>query len=207
MHSYIFHIHRLDGNPYCDQGGSSNSKYCTVPPESNSTAYMTPALNCGNILCPSDQDHSPHCNCSYPYRGTIYFRFITFSNTDNPKYYQLLEAGLSKMFEDNQIPVEVSLQNPHINDNNYLQIDFWFFPAGKLRFDAYDVAKISNLFSNVTFNAPSDFGPYYFIASRPYTGNLISSYSRSCYSFLLFGGFDRLKSLLISSRSSIGFEI
>ncbi|XP_073099538.1 leucine-rich repeat receptor protein kinase HPCA1 isoform X2 [Elaeis guineensis] len=162
----------LDGNPYCNQGGTSDSKDCTVPPQSNSTAYVTPILNCGNIVCPSDQDLSPHCNCSYPYVGTIYFRFITFSNTDNPKHYQVLEEGLSKTFEDNQIPVDsVSVQDPHINNNNYLQIDFWFFPAGKLRFDAYDVAKMSNLFSNVTFKAPSDFGPYYFIA-RPYTAEL-----------------------------------
>ncbi|EHA8589336.1 putative leucine-rich repeat receptor-like protein kinase [Cocos nucifera] len=161
----------LDGNPYCNQVGSSNSMYCTVPPQSNSTTYDTPILNCGNIVCPSDQDLSPRCNCSYPYVGTIYFRFITFSNTDDPKYYQVLEEGLSKIFEDNRIPVDsVSVQDPHITNNNYLQIDFWFFPAGKLRFDPYDVAKISNLFSNVTFKAPSDFGPYYFIAI-PYTGS------------------------------------
>ncbi|THU49294.1 hypothetical protein C4D60_Mb06t08040 [Musa balbisiana] len=158
----------LEGNPYCDQQGSV-SKYCDVAQQSNPAAtYSTPMQNCGASVCTSDQEMSPNCICSYPFEGTIVFRFLTFSNTENYTYYQTLERFLYGSFQDNQVPVgSLFLQNPKINLYNYFQVDMWIFPSSKDHFDEAEVVLLANLFSNTTFKAPPGFGPYYFIA-KPY---------------------------------------
>ncbi|RWW07752.1 hypothetical protein BHE74_00008700, partial [Ensete ventricosum] len=165
---FMFGIHRLEGNPYCDQQGSV-SKHCNVEQQSNpATTYSTPVQNCGAKVCSSDQEMSPICICSYPYEGTIVFRFLTFSNTETDTYYQIIETALYKSFQDNQVPVSsLSLQNPKINVYNYFQVDMWIFPSSKVHFDEPEVVLLSNLFSNITFKSPDGFGPYYFIA-KPY---------------------------------------
>ncbi|URE11815.1 Leucine-rich repeat receptor-like protein kinase, partial [Musa troglodytarum] len=158
----------LERNPYCDQQGSV-SKYCDVAQQSNpATTYSTPMQNCGASVCPSDQEMSSNCICSYPYEGTIVFRFLTFSNTENYTYYQTLEQHLYQSFQDNKVPVGfLSLQNPKINLYNYFQLDMWMFPSSKGHFDEPEVVLLANLFSSNTFNSPPGFGPYYFIP-KPY---------------------------------------
>ncbi|CAL9054363.1 unnamed protein product [Musa banksii] len=177
----------LEGNPYCDQQGSV-SKYCDVAQQSNPAAtYSTPMQNCGASVCTSDQEMSPNCICSYPFEGTIVFRFLTFSNTENYTYYQTLERYLYGSFQDNQVPVgSLSLQNPKINLYNYFEVDMWIFPSSKVHFDEPEVVLLANLFSNTTFKAPPGFGPYYFIA-KPYPSFAAESGSKSKNAGLIAG--------------------
>ncbi|WOL12755.1 hypothetical protein Cni_G21522 [Canna indica] len=179
-HYYIcfldFPTLRLEGNPYCNKQ-ESVSQYCNVQQQSAPDPYSTPMQNCGSSLCPSDQEMSPTCTCSYPYEGRIVFRFLTFSNIDNFTIYQVLEKSLYDIFQYYQVPATISLKNPKINIYNYFEVDLWFFPAGKSHFDESEVALFTNLFSNTTFKAPDGYGPYYFDARPyPFRGNYMLSF-------------------------------
>ncbi|XP_065011774.1 leucine-rich repeat receptor protein kinase HPCA1-like isoform X2 [Musa acuminata AAA Group] len=164
----------LVDNPYCEEG-ESESKYCTIPQQSSDTMYSTTPPNCGNSLCPPDQDMDSHCYCSYPYTGTIFFWLQNFSDIKSSSHYLSLETSLYKIFLEYQVPVSsVSVLKPHMNNYGYLQISLKFFPARKVYFDESEVFLISSLFNNQNFTAPPEFGPYYF-RSQQYIFQVSSS--------------------------------
>lgn len=156
------HTCRLVDNPYCEEG-ESGSKYCTIPQQSSDTMYSIPTPNCSNSVCPLDQDMDSLCSCSCPYRGTIYFLFQNFSDINNPSHYFSLVTSLYKGCLEYQVPVSsVSVLNPYMNNDRYLQIDLKLFPARKVYFDESEVFLISSLFNNRNFNVPPEFGSYSF---------------------------------------------
>ncbi|KAH7670810.1 Non-specific serine/threonine protein kinase protein [Dioscorea alata] len=154
----------LTDNPVCSQG--SNEKYCAVPTQ-NSAPYSTPD-SCIGIECPSEQALSPHCFCSYPYEGTLYFRLLTVSNLQNKTYYQDLEKNLLSMLQDRKVPVDsVAVHDPFMDPSNYLEISVEVFPSGKVKFDQGDIVMIASFFSNQTLKTSNYFTLYYFIP-KPY---------------------------------------
>ncbi|XP_042430806.1 leucine-rich repeat receptor protein kinase HPCA1-like isoform X1 [Zingiber officinale] len=158
---------QLDGNFYCNQPGAS-AQYCNVPPPPNPSSYVTPSPNCGNLVCPSDQKESPKCSCSYPFEGTLVFKFIAFSNMyTNFTYYTLLEVGLIKIFQQFQLPAIPILQDPRMDEYDYFDIDLSIFPSNTDRFSQAEVAQLTNLFTNTTFSQPDPYGPYY-LEAVPY---------------------------------------
>ncbi|XP_068667528.1 leucine-rich repeat receptor protein kinase HPCA1-like isoform X2 [Aristolochia californica] len=151
----------LYGNPVCSQTPSLN--YCQLQQQSDKP-YSTSLASCGSKSCPADQKLSPQsCNCAYPYEGTLYFRAPFFSDLSNSTLFHALEMRLWTKLDLN--PGSVSLQNPFFNTDDYLQVQLELFPSNAKYFNRSEVQRIGFDLSNQTFKPPSEFGPYYFIAS------------------------------------------
>nr|CAD1836956.1 unnamed protein product [Ananas comosus var. bracteatus] len=155
----------LSGTPYCNRGG--NSKFCSSQLPPSPPPFSTPFENCPTTNCPSDQEESPTCNCSYPFAGTLSFRLYTFSNMGNWTHFTAVEVNIDKQARQLFSIDSVSVQNPRLDGNNYLDVDIRIFPADKLRFNYSEIIFLSNMFSNKSFAAPDGFGPYLFIPN-PY---------------------------------------
>ncbi|XP_072969581.1 leucine-rich repeat receptor protein kinase HPCA1-like [Typha angustifolia] len=156
----------LVGNPVCNGAEASGLQYCKTSQQSNASSYSTPP-NCLPFPCPSNQDLSPNCICSFPYVGTLFFRSPSFSNLGNTTYYITLEQLLKKSFLDHQLPVDsISLHNPFVNPSNNLEISLQIFPSGKIRFDEVDISGLGFILSNQTFKPPPIYGPYYFVGQQ-----------------------------------------
>ncbi|KAK1263241.1 putative leucine-rich repeat receptor-like protein kinase [Acorus gramineus] len=152
----------LMGNSFCQQPGS-NAIYCSLPQQN--IPYSTGTSNCVPILCPSDQNLSPNCLCAYPYAGTIYFRAPSFSSLGNVSYYSTLEHDILDKFQNHSLPIDsVALSNPHMDDNNYLEVSLQVFPSGKIRFGYSEISDMGFLLSNQTYKPPPGYGPYVFRA-------------------------------------------
>lgn len=152
---------RLSGTPYCNRGG--NSKFCSSQLPPSPPPSSKPFENCPTTTnCPSDQEESPTCDCSYPFAGTLSFRLYAFSNIWNWTHFTAVEMNIDKQARQ-LFPIDsVSVQNPHLDDYSYLDVDIRIFPADKLRFNYSEIILLSNMFSNKSFAAPDGFGPYLF---------------------------------------------
>lgn len=154
---------RLYGNPVC----SSNLPYCREEQQPAETGYSTSLTNCGSKLCPPDQELNPKsCDCAYAYKGTLYFRAPSFRELSNSTNFHALESNLWTKL--GLPPGSVSLRNPFLNSDDYLQVQLELFPPSGKYFSRAEVLVIGFDLSNQTFKPPKEFGPYYFIAS-PYT--------------------------------------
>ncbi|CAN0927774.1 Leucine-rich repeat receptor protein kinase HPCA1 [Linum grandiflorum] len=167
----------LVGNPVCT--ALSNTNYCQIQRQQSSKVYSTSLANCGTKLCTADQKLSPQsCECAYPYEGTLYFRGPSFRDLTDVNTFHALEMSL--WVKLGLTPGSVSLQNPIFNLDDYLQVQLGLFPptsAGKY-FNRSEIQRIGFDLSNQTYKPPSEFGPYYFIAS-PYPFPGISSVSNT----------------------------
>ncbi|KAK1323535.1 putative leucine-rich repeat receptor-like protein kinase [Acorus calamus] len=153
----------LMGNPFCQQPGA-NGIYCSAQNQMN-TPYSTGTRNCVPIHCPSNQDLSPNCKCAFPYSGTINFYAPSFSNLGNPAYFHALESYLLHVFSG--LPVDsVSLNNVHMDELNYLEVNLQIFPSEKNQFNQSEIAILGFLLSNQNRPPPRGFGPYFFNASE-----------------------------------------
>nr|XP_019708256.1 probable leucine-rich repeat receptor-like protein kinase At5g49770 [Elaeis guineensis] len=166
----------LVGNPICNRGGT-NLQYCKTS-EQSAPPYSTPQ-NCIPIPCPSNESLSPTCHCAYPYTGTLCFRAYSFSNLGNDTIYQTLDDALQSSLPERLLVDSVSLQNPFVDSDSNLEISVQVFPGGKDRFNEIDVSTLGSFFSNQTFNPPSMFGPYYFIAQDYAAAHVVASSVKS----------------------------
>jgi hypothetical protein len=125
--------------------------------------------NCLQLSCSSGQVLSPKCNCAYPYKGTLFFRALFTVDLLNPTYNVGLMDELMKTFNSSKQPVDsVSLSNPTIDSSGNLEWTLNVFPSGEGRFNETGTTMIGHVLTNMSFNAPILFGPYFFIA---YIGN------------------------------------
>ncbi|XP_020580288.1 probable leucine-rich repeat receptor-like protein kinase At5g49770 [Phalaenopsis equestris] len=151
----------LYGNPVCTTQ-LVNSIYCSLQQELQQP-YSTNLSHCNSPSCPLDQSVNPkNCECAYPYEGWLVFRAPFFRDTSNSSRFQELENSLWTQLKLS--PHSVSLSNLLHNRDNYLQVDAKLFPS-RMYFNRLEVIKIGFALSNQSFDPPSIFGPYYFIAS------------------------------------------
>ncbi|KAL6905887.1 hypothetical protein ACP4OV_003488 [Aristida adscensionis] len=176
----------LAGNPFCNQGRSTDDRYCTPTGQSNQAAppaYSTPN-KCAGLPppCLSNQLLSPSCVCAVPYRGTLFFRSPSFSDLTNSSYYNQLEVGMRAKFVAFSLPVDsIAIHDPLVNAANNLQMALEVFPQGKMQFGEQDIVDIGFMLSNQTYKPPQAFGPYYFIGQQYSFANemLVSSKSKT----------------------------
>ncbi|XP_042493199.1 leucine-rich repeat receptor protein kinase HPCA1-like [Macadamia integrifolia] len=163
----VYHNHLiLLGNPYCAAKTGAASQYCMQSENQSISSYSTASMNCVPVVCPSDQNASPTCKCSYPYKGTLVFRTISFSDLGRSSYYKDLESSLLHSFGTYQLPVDsVSLSNLRKDSYDYLEISLEIFPSGNNRFSWSEILGIGLMLSNQTFKPPNYFGPFYFITT------------------------------------------
>ncbi|KAG8390701.1 hypothetical protein BUALT_Bualt01G0110900 [Buddleja alternifolia] len=153
----------LIGNPVCS-ATLENSVYCQI--QQSAKPYSTSLANCGSQICTSDKKLNPQsCDCAYPYEGTLYFRAPSFRDLSNASLFHSLEMSL--WVKLGLSPGSVSLQNLFFNVDDYLQVHLGLFPSDAKYFNRSEVQRIGFYLSNQTYKPPSEFGPYYFIAS-PY---------------------------------------
>lgn len=154
----------LIGNPVCSSP-LSNTDYCHLQQQERNP-YSTSIASCGSKSCPLDQKLSPQsCGCAYPYEGTFYFRAPFFRELSNASVFHSLEMSL--WVKLSLTPGSVSLQNPFFNVDDYLQVHLELFPSSGNYFNRSEIQRIGFDLSNQTYKPPSEFGPYFFIAS-PY---------------------------------------
>ncbi|KAB8463988.1 hypothetical protein FH972_025282 [Carpinus fangiana] len=149
----------LEGNPVCETTGQVTQSYCN-----NSTSSLPNSMppNCLQLSCSSDQVVSPNCKCSYPFKGTLFFRAFFALDLLNTSYYVELEGLLMKTFESSKQPVDsVSLSNPTIDSFGYLELSMYVFPSGEGRFNETGSTMIGYVLNNMSFNPPPLFGPFY----------------------------------------------
>ncbi|XP_062017587.1 leucine-rich repeat receptor protein kinase HPCA1-like isoform X2 [Rosa rugosa] len=151
----------LVNNPICE--GSQTNNYCIVSP-TNAPNEMSPTLsNCTPVACPSGQVSSPNCKCASPYRGTLVFIFVSFSNLGNFSYYRELENAIMKSCQSFNLPVDsVSLGRPSWGSSFHLELVIEVFPSGdQVRFNQTGASAIASVLSNQTLEGrPRFFGPY-----------------------------------------------
>ncbi|PRQ32072.1 putative protein kinase RLK-Pelle-LRR-VIII-1 family [Rosa chinensis] len=151
----------LVNNPICE--GSQTNNYCIVSP-TNAPNEMSPTLsNCTAVACPSGQVSSPNCKCASPYRGTLVFIFVSFSNLGNFSYYRELEKAIMKSCQSFNLPVDsVSLGRPSWGSSFHLELVIEVFPSGdQVRFNQTGASAIASVLSNQTLEGrPIFFGPY-----------------------------------------------
>lgn len=85
----------------------------------------------------------------------------------NWTHFTAVEVNIDKQARQLFSIDSVSVQNPRLDGNSYLDVDIRIFPADKLRFNYSEIISLSNMFSNKSFVAPDGFGPYLFIPN-PY---------------------------------------
>uniref|UniRef100_A0A1D1ZFZ8 non-specific serine/threonine protein kinase n=3 Tax=Anthurium amnicola TaxID=1678845 RepID=A0A1D1ZFZ8_9ARAE len=167
----------LVGTPFCEQSGSNS--LCTTEQKST-PPYSTPIPNCQQINCSSDENLSPNCRCAYPYRGTLYFRAISFSDLGNKSMFQALEAALLESFESQHIPVDsIALLNTFVNADNYLHVGVRVYPSDEAHFSQSEISNIGFTLSNQMFKPPKYFGPYFFIGVPDSAFQEVSQSSKS----------------------------
>ncbi|KAK1288638.1 putative leucine-rich repeat receptor-like protein kinase [Acorus calamus] len=153
----------LMGNPFCQQPGAKGI-YCSAQNQTIAP-YSTGTRNCVPIHCPSNQDLSPNCKCAFPYSGTINFYAPSFSTLGKRLYFHTLESYLLNVFSG--LPVDsVSLNNVHMDEYNYLEVNLQVFPSEKIQFNQSEISILGFLLSNQNRPPPDGFGPYFFIASE-----------------------------------------
>ncbi|CAM0913376.1 unnamed protein product [Alopecurus aequalis] len=150
---------RLSGNPGCNQG--IDVKYCT---SNLTTPSYTTATDCPGLApaCLSSQLLSPSCTCATPYRGTLLFLALQFSDLSNRSYYLELEKNMEVAFN-----CSIALHDPFIDVGNNLEISLEMFPINKTQFEEEDISKIGFILNMRIYESPVRFGPYVFI-SKPY---------------------------------------
>ncbi|KAL8116922.1 hypothetical protein AgCh_023197 [Apium graveolens] len=152
----------LVGNPVCEESGATGI-YCSIPQPN--AQYTTPFIDCTPTSCQADQISSPHCQCAYPYMGTLYFRAPSFSDLGNATMYESLQNTMLRVLQTNQVPVDsISLKNPTKNLDDYLVLRLEVFPSGLDRFNRTGISRTGFMLSNQTFKPPHGFGPFYFSA-------------------------------------------
>ncbi|GLT44523.1 hypothetical protein SLA2020_184120 [Shorea laevis] len=154
----------LADNPICEEIGATTT-YCVVSQSNSTSLYTTPASSCLPATCSSDQVSSPRCRCAYPYTGILIFRGILFSNLGNSTIYVVLQTSLMQFFQSNNLLVDsVSLSNPRIDPYRYFRLNLSIFPYGQDSFNRTGVSTIAFIFSNQSYNPPSNlYGPYFFV--------------------------------------------
>ncbi|KAL4556394.1 hypothetical protein LXL04_039045 [Taraxacum kok-saghyz] len=151
----------LAGNPICD--GGATGRYCATAKPNILNEF--PPNSCNPVRCDSNKVLSPNCTCAHPYIGTMIFLVNSFSNLDNPTYYNLLHNVLMFSFSENQLPVEsMSISNATIGE--YLQYRLHIFPLGQDRFNLSQVSSIGTVINRQRPDLivlPPLFGPYLFL--------------------------------------------
>ncbi|ERM99804.1 probable leucine-rich repeat receptor-like protein kinase At5g49770 [Amborella trichopoda] len=153
----------LVGNPACD-AQLAQSSYCDTPKPL--VPYSTPQQNCAQDLCPPTLRANPTCGCAAPYTGTLVFRAPLFSDTTNTTLFQSLEVQLQTKLH--VPPGSVSLQNPTMDSESYMQVQLYIFPTDEQQFNRSEVSTLGFRLSNQTFKPPPSFGPFFFIANPYY---------------------------------------
>ncbi|KAL6205403.1 hypothetical protein ACLB2K_022663 [Fragaria x ananassa] len=151
----------LVNNPICEESQTNN--YCIVSPSNVPNSMSPTPSNCTPVACTSGQVSSPNCRCAYPYRGTLVFIFVSFSNLGNYSYYRSLEEAILKSCQSFNLPVDsVSLGRPSWGSSFHLELVIEIFPSGdQVSFNQTGVSEISSVLSNQTLDGrPSFFGPY-----------------------------------------------
>ncbi|KAL8099389.1 leucine-rich repeat receptor protein kinase HPCA1 [Apium graveolens] len=152
----------LIGNPVCNNS-PANMDFCKLQQET-SQAYSTSVTSCAKKSCASGQKLNPQsCECAYPYEGILYFRGPSFGDLSNVTIFHSLEMSL--WVKLGLTPGSVSLDNPHFNSDDYLQVHVSLFPSDEKYFSRSEIQRLGFAFSNQTYKPPNEFGPYYFIAS------------------------------------------
>ncbi|XAR49198.1 Non-specific serine/threonine protein kinase [Bertholletia excelsa] len=150
----------LIDNPLCERAGEAEG-YCT---KKSNSSHFTPSNNCTSTSCSSDKVPSPSCKCGYPYMGTLHFMSFAFSNMENSSYYKSLTESLMSALNYYHLPVDsISLSNPTLDTNSYLQIGVQIFPSKQDRFNRTGISAIGSLLNSQPFRLTSSFGPFFFI--------------------------------------------
>ncbi|KAG7972945.1 hypothetical protein I3843_07G206000, partial [Carya illinoinensis] len=155
----------LEGNPFCKKAENIAGSYCSSS-SSNSTYSIPPPTICSHVSCSVDQVPNPNCNCVYPYKATLIFRAISNLDLGNTSYYVALEKSLMQTFDSYELPVDsVSLGNPFMDSFGYFGLSLEVFPSGGDRFNQTEMLSLGFVLTNLTYNPPKLFGPFYFIAT------------------------------------------
>jgi len=152
----------LLGNPVCVDPDFPRKSFCTVQQE-NLIAYKTSLAKCSSASCSNDQSQNPaNCGCAYPYTGKMVFRAPFFTDLSNSDTFLPLETSLTTQLglRDGS----TYLSDVHFNSDNYLEVQVKLFPSSGVTFNMSELIRIGFDLSNQTYKAPSNYGPYYFIA-------------------------------------------
>ncbi|KAD4179679.1 hypothetical protein E3N88_28270 [Mikania micrantha] len=162
---------RLAGNPICGESGVVD-EFCSITKDTG-TSYSTPCNNCVTSSCDSSLILSPNCQCAYPYRGSIIFKYPSFSSLTNPTIFMSLHDSLMEFFHKASFPVDsVALKNPTRNVDDYLVVNLEIFPSRAQSFNTTEILWITFAFVNYTFTPPEVFNYIYYFIPNPYeTGN------------------------------------
>ena len=101
-------------------------------------------------------------DCSRPYFGSLVFRSRSFSDLNEPSYYDFLMDKLKPLLATVlKVPVDkVCLVSPMTNEYDYLVLKIAFVPLGEAYFDRTGILTIGHVLNNHDFFSP--YGPYYF---------------------------------------------
>jgi hypothetical protein len=150
------------GNPVCVDPDFPRKSFCTVQQE-NLIAYKTSLAKCSSASCSNDQSQNPaNCGCAYPYTGKMVFRAPFFTDLSNSDTFQQLETSLTTQLALRS--GSTYLSDVHFNSDNYLEVQVKLFPSSVATFNMSELIRIGFDLSNQTYKAPSNYGPYYFIA-------------------------------------------
>ncbi|KAL8222865.1 hypothetical protein R6Q57_020264 [Mikania cordata] len=158
---------RLAGNPICGESGVVD-EFCFTTKDT-ATSYSTPRNNCVLSSCDSDLMLSPNCQCVYPYRGLIIFKYPSFSSLTNSIIFMSLHDSLMEFFHNANLSVDsVALKNPTINVDGYLEVYLEIFPSRARSFNTTEILRITFAFVNYTFTPPKVFNEIYYFIPNPY---------------------------------------
>ncbi|KAL8264986.1 hypothetical protein R6Q59_023116 [Mikania micrantha] len=158
---------RLAGNPICGESGVVD-EFCSTTKDTG-TSYSTPCNNCVPSSCDSGLILSPNCQCAYPYRGSIIFKYPSFSSLTNPTIFMSLHDSLMEFFHKASLPVDsVALKNPTRNVDDYLVVNLEIFPSRAQSFNTTEILRITFAFVNYTFTPPEVFNYIYYFIPNPY---------------------------------------
>jgi hypothetical protein len=160
-------LSRLTENPVC----LDNISFCTLK-QKQQAPYATNLGPCAAIPCPFDQSASPvtsqNCACTNPFQGLMIFQAPAFSDVISPTMFQLLESTLMQNLS--LAPRSVAISNVQFSPGNPLIFTVKIFPASGTSFNRSEVIRIISPLVNQTYKAPTNFGPYSFIASTYFPG-------------------------------------
>ncbi|XP_066380759.1 leucine-rich repeat receptor protein kinase HPCA1-like [Miscanthus floridulus] len=152
----------LTENPVC----LDNISFCTLK-QKQQAPYATNLGPCAAIPCPFDQSASPvtsqNCACTNPFQGLMIFQAPAFSDVISPTMFQRLESTLMQNLS--LAPRSVAISNVQFSPGNPLIFTVKIFPASGTSFNRSEVIRIISPLGNQTYKAPTNFGPYSFIAS------------------------------------------
>lgn len=104
--------------------------------------------------------------CSHPQTGTLHFFSFSFSNLENLTYYRTLNGSLMAAFLSSGLPVDsVSVSDPTIDVNSYLQFRVQIFPLGQDTFNRTGYSDIGFLLNRQPFQLQY-YGPFFYKADE-----------------------------------------